>query len=30
MINPEPDIEKNGHPWVILKIVEKNKVKLLL
>lgn len=28
--HPEPDIEKSGHKWAIINIIERNKVKLLI
>jgi hypothetical protein len=30
MLHPQPELEVTGHPWAIVKIVEKNRVKLLL
>ncbi len=28
--HPDPNVEKSGHEWAIIKICERNKVKLLL
>ena len=28
--HPEPEIEKSGHQWAIINIIQRNRVKLLL